>query len=91
MAIAFVISLVMGIVGYGVYVWWGYNNFTAAVFMAACYNLMWGVFHYSLDKALTPRALLEILVISLIIIGMILEVTNFKARILDGCQYYLSF
>ncbi len=90
MLIALSISLIMAIIGQGVYIFWGFNYFTASVFMAACYNLMWGLFHYSLDKALTKRAFWEILFISLVIIFMVVSVTNFKARILDGCQYYFS-
>lgn len=81
------ISFIMAAISFGVLKFWGYNYFTAAVFMTICYNLMWGAFHYHLDKALTRRALLEILVISLVLGYMIFEITNFKARLLDGCAY----
>lgn len=67
---------------------WGYNYFTAAVFWTALYNLLWGSYHYYLDKALTKKAFFEILVITLIIAVMVLSVTNFKARILGSCVYY---
>lgn len=89
--IALLISWVLGIIAQFVYVWWGLNYFTAAILLAVCYNLMWGVFHYFLDKALTWRAFSEILIISLIIVGMVVSVTNFKARILGDCEYYLNY
>jgi hypothetical protein len=82
-----VISLAMGIIGRLIYVYWGYNYFTAAVFLTACYNFFWGIFHYRLDKSLTWHAFWEILIISLIMAGMVLSVTNFNARLLDSCQY----
>jgi len=81
------ISLAMAVIGQLVYVYWGLNYFTAAVFLTACYNFFWGIFHYHLDRALTRRAFLEILVISLIMGGMVISVTNFNARLLDSCQY----
>lgn len=81
------ISLLMAAIGRVVYVYWGYNYFTAAVFLTACYNFFWGIFHYRLDRALTWRAFWEILIISLIMGGMVISVTNFSARLLDGCQY----
>ncbi len=84
---ALIISLVMAVIGQLVYVYWGFNYFTAAVFLTACYNFFWGVFHYHLDRALTWRAFLEILIISLIMGGMVISVTNFNARLLDSCQY----
>jgi hypothetical protein len=85
--ISLLIALAMGIISYGVLVFWGYNYFTAAIFMAACYNLFWGVFHYHLDHALTWSAFWEILIIGIIIASMVISVTNFKARILDDCRY----
>lgn len=85
--ITLAISLAMAIIGQFVYVFWGYNYFTAAIFLTACYNLFWGIFHYHLDKTLTWKIFWEILIISFIIAGMVLSVTNFRARILDGCQY----
>jgi hypothetical protein len=87
---ALLMSVVMAELGNLVLVYWGYNHFTAAIFLATCYNLMWGVFHYKLDKALTVKALLEILLVSAIILGMIFGVTNFRARLLDDCRYEFS-
>lgn len=79
------ISIVMAAIGYGVVVSWGYNYYTAAVFMTICYNLLWGLFHFHLDKALNKQALLEILILSAILAYMVLSITNFHARVLDGC------
>ena len=87
LAITLAIAIVMSFIGYGVLVFWGYNYFTAAVFMAACYNLLWAVFHYHLDKALTWSAFWEIFAISVIICAMVFSITNFRARILDDCSY----
>lgn len=79
------LSAIMAVVGYFVYFYWGYNYFTAAVFLSACYNLLWGIFHYYLDRVLTLKAFMEILLISILIAGMVISVTNFKARVLDAC------
>ncbi|HVY67304.1 MAG TPA: hypothetical protein VHA30_00180, partial [Patescibacteria group bacterium] len=89
--ITLVIAGVMSQLANLVIVYWGYNYFTGAVFLAACYNLMWGIFHYQLDRALTWRSLAEILAISLIIMAMLLSVTNFRARLTDACQYRLDY
>jgi hypothetical protein len=71
-------------------IFWGYNYFTGAVFLAVFYNLLWGIFHYSLDRALNFKVFLEIAVISLLLASMVFSVTNFKAKLLDGCQYKIS-
>lgn len=85
--ITLLISAAMAFIGYGVLAFWGYNYFTAAVFMGTCYNLLWAVFHYTLDKALTWAVFWEIFIVSAIICAMVFSVTNFKARILDDCRY----
>src|SRR5207244_3662236 len=46
--ITLIIAAMMAVIGHLVYIHWGYNYFTAAVFMTAAYNLFWGVFHYRL-------------------------------------------
>jgi len=84
-AIDFGISLVMAIIGYYVYVLWGFNYFTAAIFLAVCYNIFWGTFHYYLDRSLTLKAFLEVLFISLFIAAMVISTTNFRAQIIGGC------
>src|SRR5581483_327821 len=89
LAITLLIAGTMSVLGYGMLVWWGYNYFTAAVFLTACYNLLWGIFHYHLDRALTWQAFWEILVISVIVAAMLFSVTNFKARLLNECEYNL--
>lgn len=86
---ALLIALAMGVIGQFVYVYWGYNYFTAAAFLTACYNFFWGIFHYRLDKALSRHAFFEILIISLIMAGMVISVTNFSSRLLDECKYRL--
>lgn len=80
------IAAVVSAAGYFVYVYWGYNYYTAGILLAAFYNLLWTSFHYYLDHSLTKRAFWEILAISLLIAFMILQVTNFKARILGACM-----
>ncbi len=86
-ASALIIAVLMAIIGQLVYVRWGYNYFTGAIFMTAAYNLFWGVFHYRLDGALTRQSFIEILLISVLVAAMVISVTNFRARILDGCNY----
>ena len=80
-------SLAMSAISFFVLVFWGYNYFTAAVFLAACFNLMWGIFHYHLDHALTWQAFWEILVINALIAGMVFGVTNFRAKVFNACSY----
>lgn len=90
-AITVAISFIMSQLASLVLVNWGYNHFTAAVFLATCYNFMWGVFHYKLDKALTKKAFLEIFFVSLIILAMLFFTTNFKARLIDDCHYRQNY
>ncbi len=84
------IGFILGLTGYFLIIFWGYNYFTGAVFLAVFYNLLWGLFHYSLDKALNLKVFVEIAVISLLLASMVFSVTNFKAKLLDGCQYRIS-
>jgi len=88
--VALVIAAVIAALGESLLVWWGYNYFTAAVFLGVCYNLLWGLFHYHLDHSLTKTALVEIVIVSLLVVGMIASVTNFRARIIDGCNYSMQ-
>lgn len=81
------ISLALGGIGYFVYRYWGYNFYTAAIFMTAVYNLLWGTFHYHLDQVLNRRRFLETLLICAIVALMVFSVTNFKARLLNGCVF----
>ncbi len=90
LGISLVISLVLAVAGYFLVIFWGYNYFTGAVFLAVFYNLLWGIFHYSLDRMLNVKVFLEIAIISLILASMVFGVTNFKAQLLDGCQYQIS-
>src|SRR5205085_5288172 len=87
LAVTFLISLVLSLVAFWVVIFWGFNYFTAAVFLTAFYNLFWGVFHYHLEHSLTWKAFWEIFVISIIVVLMLFGATNFKARIYNGCDY----
>ncbi len=90
LSISLFIGLILGIAGYFLVIFWGYNYFTGAVFLAVLYNLLWGLFHYSLDRALNLKVFMEIAIISLLLASMVFGVTNFKAKLLDGCQYKIS-
>lgn len=81
------LSAILSAVGYYVYIYWNYNYLTAAIFFAAIYNLLWGLYHYHLDQALTRKAFFEILIVCALIAYMVLSVTNFHARILDACTF----
>ena len=83
-----VIAGIMAVIAHSVYIFWGYNFYTAAIFFAAVYNLLWGGFHYWLDRALTPRAFAEIVLVCLVISGIVFSATNFRARLLDDCRTY---
>ncbi len=76
------IAIAMAFVAQLIIMGWGNNYFTATVFMVAIYNVLWGTFHYYLDKTLTLRLFLELLIIGALIAAMMFSVTNFKARIL---------
>jgi len=79
------ISAVLGLAGYFIYILWNYNFITASIFFAAIYNLFWGVYHYHLDRSLTQKAFWEILIVCLIIAYMVISVTNFRGQILGTC------
>lgn len=81
------ISAVLSLVSYYIYIYWGYNFVTAAIFFAVIYNLFWGIFHYHLDKALTRKTLFEIILVCAILAYMVLSITNFRAQIVDGCVF----
>jgi hypothetical protein len=83
---ALLISALLGLAGYFIYVLWNYNYFTASIFFAAIYNLFWGTYHYHLDRSLTKKAFFEILIVCLLIAYMVLSVTNFRGQILGACQ-----
>lgn len=87
---ALLISAAMAVLAQAIYINWGYNYFTAAVFMAAVYNLFWGTFHYKIDKILTPKAFLEILFVAVLISAMVFSVTNFQAKIEGACKFALT-
>lgn len=84
------IATILGLMGQIIYVNWGLNYFTAAVFMTAAYNLLWGTFHYYIDKSLTRRAFWEILLTSLLIGAMVLSATNFSEKIYGGCKFSIN-
>jgi hypothetical protein len=79
------ISLALSAIGYIVYLYWGFNYFTAAIFLGAFYNFFWGVYHFYLDRSLTKKAFWEIFLISALIAYLVFINTNFSARILNGC------
>lgn len=81
------IAGLMACFAYATYTLWGYNYFTAALFLTAIYNLFWSLFHFKLAGQLTKKAFFETLIFSIIIIFILFSVTNFKARILDGCLF----
>ena len=85
--VALLIAFAQAMIAYPVGRFWGYNYFTAAIFLGAFYNFFWGIFHYRLDKALTVKVFFEILIFCGLIAAMVFSVTNFQARILDACQY----
>lgn len=87
LGITSLISAVMAILGYFVYVYWGYNFYTAAILLTAFYNLFWGIYHYYLDKALTKKIFFEIILLCFFVIYIVLSNTNFKAKIFGGCVF----
>ena len=85
LATALAIAFVMGVLGYFVYLFWSYNFFSAAIFMAAFYNFFWGTYHYHLDYGLNRKVFFEILAVCLAVAFVIFANTNFKERILGSC------
>ncbi len=76
-----VISALQSLLAYFVYMYWGYNNLTAALFLTAFYNMFWGVFHHSLEGDLNKRLFWEIVLVSLFIALLSVSTTNFRARL----------
>jgi len=79
------LSLVISLISYFVFFYWGLNYFTAGIFLMAWYNFFWNIFHRKLDNNLTWRYFVEILLLTCLISAMIFSVTNFKARLSNGC------
>lgn len=79
------IALLMGALAHSVYNNWGYNYFSAAIFMAAFYNFFWGTYHYHLDHGLNRKVFFEILLICVTVALLVFANTNFKAQILGSC------
>lgn len=80
-AIAFVISSFAS----AVHFYWGLNYATGSVFLMGLYNFFWGIFYYYLRKRLNWQIFIEYLLVTLLICGLAIGVTNFKARILPYC------
>lgn len=78
------LSLAMGVVSFFVFKYWNVNYFSAGIFMAAVYNLLWFMAFHSINKNLTRHAVLEQVAIFALIAIMVFGSTNFKARI-DWC------
>ena len=85
LAAALGISLFMGILAHAVYIFWGYNYFSAAIFMAAFYNFFWGIYHYHLDHGLNRKVFMEILLICFTVALVVFANTNFKEQISNSC------
>ncbi len=85
--VSLLVASLMSFFAYVTYTMWGYNYFTAALFLTAIYNFFWSCFHLHLNRALTKKAFLETLTFTLVIIFILFSVTNFKAKILDGCMF----
>jgi hypothetical protein len=79
------LALIQALIGYFVYMHWGLNYFTAAIFQIAIYNFLWSCYHHFLENTLTKKVLLENLFLTLIIVVLVFSNTNFKARILNAC------
>ncbi len=80
-----IISSTLGLLGYFVYLFWGYEYLTASIFLAAFYNMLWGIFHHSLEGTLNKRVFWETVIVSIFIAVMAIGSTNFKAQILPAC------
>lgn len=84
-SVSFLVSAIMGILGFFVYKLWGFNFFSAAIFMSAFYNFFWGIYHFHLDHGLNKKVFFEILLICFMVAYLVFLNTNFKAKILGGC------
>ncbi len=82
-----IISGVLGLASYIIYILWNYNFVTASIFFATLYNLSWSMYHYYLDQALTKKAFWEIIIFCAFISYMVLSATNFKGQVLGMCQF----
>jgi O-antigen/teichoic acid export membrane protein len=82
---ALAIAIAQSALAYAVFTFWGYEYFTAATFLAAFYNMFWGVFHHSLEGTLSRRVFWETLIVSIFIAILAVSVTNFRAQILPEC------
>ena len=80
--LALLIAITQSTVGYAVFTFWGYEYLTAAIFLAAFYNMLWGIFHHNLEGTLSRRVFWETVIVSIFIAVLAVSVTNFRAQIL---------
>jgi|SRR5579872_6803378 len=80
--LVFIISLAVTLGSYFVYIYWNVNYFTAGLFLAAIYNLLWGLLYHFINKSLSKEILLQQLAIFALIIVMVFGITDFHEKIL---------
>ncbi len=82
---AVAIGALQGLLSYFVYRSWGQNAFTAGVFLTAVFHGSWSLLHHQIDRTLTRRAVIEIILVVLLAMAMVFSVTNFKAQLGGSC------
>lgn len=82
---AMAIAIIISFLSYFVYKYWNVNYFSAGIFLAAVYNLLWMLFYsIRIKKVLGEELLFEQLALFALVLVMVVSVTNFKSKI-DRC------
>lgn len=81
----FVIAVIMALFSGLVYTYWGLSYTTGALFLMGIYNFFWGIYSYFLRGRLSWAVFWEYFLVTLLICGMSVGITNFRARIIPYC------
>lgn len=79
-------ACILTLLGLLVFFQWGLNYFTAGALLMVWYNFFWNILHHYLDNSLTPKSFLELAAVTLLVTGMLMGATNFRARVLGSCE-----
>jgi hypothetical protein len=77
-------SFIVTLVSYFVFHFWNVNYFSAGIFLAAVYNILWGFIFHWCHNNLTREIILEHIAIFTLIAILVFGSTNFRATI-DRC------
>lgn len=76
-----IISSLVAVVAYLVFIYWGSGYLTGALVVLAVYNVCWGVLHHYLDNNLTKKIAIEYVLMTMVVLSLLLGGHDFMPRI----------